>query len=371
MKKLKENGITLVALVITIIVLLILASINISILFGNHGLLKRAKIATNEYEKSAKNEQEQIGELIDIIDNPNGKSIITYYIDTDIIYKEEVAKKSDCLKPITFVPEKMGWKFVGWREDNVASGEVLTEKKANSNINLYAVFKEEITLSYNANGGNKAPESQKEYKYYNNGNTVNPSFTLSEAISKSSYTFRHWRLNGTSGTEYNARGSITLSTNATMYASWIANTVYLYNSGNENTSFTGGWLAYLESGSGNATYTTTKQSSNLYISTVCNLTQAKRTAGFKTSKVVDLKGYNKLYVKLRFITNNNAAYYIKSLNTNKVYYMHGNTSAQDITTTNSFNISGNTGLQLAITLYSSFTKDTTGYLYIYQVWATV
>ena len=231
MKKLKENGITLVALVITIIVLLILASINISILFGNHGLLKRAKIATNEYEKSAKNEQEQIGELIDIIDNPNGKSIITYYIDTDIIYKEEVAKKSDCLKPITFVPEKMGWKFVGWREDNVASGEVLTEKKANSNINLYAVFKEEITLSYNANGGNKAPESQKEYKYYNNGNIKNPSFILSEAITRNDYEFQKWKLGSIDGKSYNAEETIEISSNTTMYAEWkniYTETTYTY-----------------------------------------------------------------------------------------------------------------------------------------------
>ena len=42
----KENGVTLVALVITIIVLLILAGVTISMVLGNDGILKQASDAT-------------------------------------------------------------------------------------------------------------------------------------------------------------------------------------------------------------------------------------------------------------------------------------------------------------------------------------
>ena len=377
MKKLeetKEQGITLVALVVTIIIMLILSAITINIFLGDKGIFERTIKSKNEYEKAVKNEQKEliklINEMEDLVDEEK-KFIISYNIDIGENYKEVAKQSQNCLEPSSFTPKKEGWEFIGWREDSESSEEILTEKILEDNIELYAVFRQTITLSYNANGGSRTPETQTGYRYYNNGNVANPSFILATAIARSGYTFQNWRLNSASGTAYNAKGSITLSSSATMYAKWIANTVYLYNSGNENTSLTGGWSAYLESGSGSATYTTTKNSSNLYISTVCNAYQAKRTAGFKTAKVVDLTGYNKLHVKLRFVTNNNAAYYIKSLNTNKVYYMHGNTSAQDITTTNTFNISGNTGLQIAITLYSSFTQETTGSLYIYQVWATV
>ena len=49
-KFLKEQGITLIALVITIIVLVILSGITISILFEKNGLVERAKNATEEYK---------------------------------------------------------------------------------------------------------------------------------------------------------------------------------------------------------------------------------------------------------------------------------------------------------------------------------
>ena len=48
MKKYKEKGITLIALVITIIVLLILAAVSISTLTGQNGILSRADEAVNE-----------------------------------------------------------------------------------------------------------------------------------------------------------------------------------------------------------------------------------------------------------------------------------------------------------------------------------
>lgn len=54
MKKRDNNntGITLIALVITIILLLILAGVTISLTLGDNGLFNTAKNATVEYEKA-------------------------------------------------------------------------------------------------------------------------------------------------------------------------------------------------------------------------------------------------------------------------------------------------------------------------------
>ena len=45
MKVKKEKGITLVALVVTIVVLLILAGVSLNLVIGNNGLIKKAQEA--------------------------------------------------------------------------------------------------------------------------------------------------------------------------------------------------------------------------------------------------------------------------------------------------------------------------------------
>ena len=55
-RKVKENGITLIALVITIIVLLILAAVSIATLTGENGILTRANEAKTETEEAKEDE---------------------------------------------------------------------------------------------------------------------------------------------------------------------------------------------------------------------------------------------------------------------------------------------------------------------------
>ena len=57
MKK-NQRGITLIALVVTIIVLLILAGVAITLSIGDNGIFKRAGQATNAWEEASKNEAE-------------------------------------------------------------------------------------------------------------------------------------------------------------------------------------------------------------------------------------------------------------------------------------------------------------------------
>lgn len=59
----KERGITLVALVVTIIVLLILAGVAISLTIGNRGLFQRAQNAANTWRNAETNEQHTMNEF--------------------------------------------------------------------------------------------------------------------------------------------------------------------------------------------------------------------------------------------------------------------------------------------------------------------
>ena len=56
----KQSGITLVALVVTIVVLLILAGITIMYTMGENSIFKKAQEAKNKTEDAIQNEQEYI-----------------------------------------------------------------------------------------------------------------------------------------------------------------------------------------------------------------------------------------------------------------------------------------------------------------------
>ena len=60
----KEKGITLIALVITIVVLLILSGITINMLLGENGIIRTAQEAKNTWESAVANEQEDLENLM-------------------------------------------------------------------------------------------------------------------------------------------------------------------------------------------------------------------------------------------------------------------------------------------------------------------
>ena len=91
MKKIKENiktnkksarrnysnqkGITLIALVVTIVVLLILAGVSVNAIFSENGIIKRAQDAQNKMDQAAENDQKGINELSNWLDSKiNGNS---------------------------------------------------------------------------------------------------------------------------------------------------------------------------------------------------------------------------------------------------------------------------------------------------------
>ena len=66
---LKESGITLIALVVTIVVLLILAGVSINALFGNGGIIEKAKDAQNRANNAQESDLNTLSDLDKLINN--------------------------------------------------------------------------------------------------------------------------------------------------------------------------------------------------------------------------------------------------------------------------------------------------------------
>ena len=56
----KEKGITLVALVVTIVILLILAGVSLSLVLGNQGLITKANEGRTNYTNASAEEQQTL-----------------------------------------------------------------------------------------------------------------------------------------------------------------------------------------------------------------------------------------------------------------------------------------------------------------------
>lgn len=65
----KEKGITLVALVVTIIILLILAGVTITIALSDNGLFQKSKKAVNTWKDAERNEVEVMNDVTGVVDN--------------------------------------------------------------------------------------------------------------------------------------------------------------------------------------------------------------------------------------------------------------------------------------------------------------
>ena len=70
----REKGITLIALVVTIVVLLILAGVSLSLVLGENGLINKAKEARDKYAEAAKNDEIALNEVSGWLENSIGGS---------------------------------------------------------------------------------------------------------------------------------------------------------------------------------------------------------------------------------------------------------------------------------------------------------
>lgn len=122
----------------------------------------------------------------------------------------------------TTVPTRSGYQFAGWNTSangsgtSYAAGAVYSE---NSNVTLYAQWKQVFTITYNANGGSGAPSDQSKVQ----GDTI----TLStNKPTKTGNTFTGWNTSsGGSGTSYAAGATYSADSSITLYAQWKPNVV--------------------------------------------------------------------------------------------------------------------------------------------------
>ena len=63
-----QKGITLVALVVTIIVLIILAGVSISLVLSDNGVVTKAKEGANTQVQATSNEQHLMNDVYDYVD---------------------------------------------------------------------------------------------------------------------------------------------------------------------------------------------------------------------------------------------------------------------------------------------------------------
>ena len=132
-----SQGITLIALVVTIVVLLILAGITINMLFSNGGIFKTAQDAANAWNEATVNEQESLDNIADQIENlVNGQTggetpeePVDITTVTEIVEKEEGQRAKDIYGNIVVVPK--GFKVVISEATTVPEGIVIEDANQN------------------------------------------------------------------------------------------------------------------------------------------------------------------------------------------------------------------------------------------------
>ena len=119
--KFKENkGITLIALVITIIVLLILAGVSIAMLTGENGILTQAQRAKTETEEAQKDEENVLGSYEQYIEGTTNGGTLTTVTGNETTN----TRLQDSLGNTVWVPA--GFKVVN-PGDNVEDGIVIED----------------------------------------------------------------------------------------------------------------------------------------------------------------------------------------------------------------------------------------------------
>lgn len=133
-----------------------------------------------------------------------------------------------------------GWTARGWSTSTAGNGGITYANGAaftrDSNITLYGMYQQTITLTYY--NGNSTASTTSGTRYYNpgSGNISNPTFTLTPA-SLSGWTFRGWATSSAAaaGIAYSSISNTALGANTTVYAAYSQTITLSYN-GNGATS---------------------------------------------------------------------------------------------------------------------------------------
>ena len=287
----KERGITLIALVITIILIVILAGVAISLVVGDKGIATKARMGANNYNKAKELEQAKLdllGTYTDYYTSGSGtyaEYLAQYYSNKDWVNSAQVIEedgqtkilietkegyemkvnvnnsrataevdessytkinydatikynanggegtmedqaarinRTATLKNNTFTKE--GYAFVGWSLSE--NGSVIAENKitpSNSETNVYAIWAESYTVSFNGNGGEGQMDSIQAIK----GNTITlPANTFTK---EGTEIFIGWKVGSTT---YTDKQQVTVNSNMEFVAQWAEGYIVTLDSNN-------------------------------------------------------------------------------------------------------------------------------------------
>ncbi len=167
---LKNKGITLIALVVTIIVLLILAGVSITAVFGENGIISGAQKAKEKTDETVQQEQEDVEELVNKLDEVRRESLpdtVKEAIQKGTIFTVNKQIKDATGKTMT-VPK--GFKVK--EEELIENGVVIADSEGNEFVWV--------------------PCTVDEYKKHEYNNTENDKGTYVEDTSESGETDAGW-----------------------------------------------------------------------------------------------------------------------------------------------------------------------------------
>ncbi len=150
--------------------------------------------------------------------------------------KERISKEAEDKSPSVDIlaPELKkleGWEIVGWdTESDGYEGEI----KPGSSLALeeslqeyYGIYKKSVTLTYDANGGDEAPEAKTRLRHANAHGEItykDPEIALASAPARPGYDFLGWSsTQDGSETLYGAGDMHTIREDITLYAAWEEN----------------------------------------------------------------------------------------------------------------------------------------------------
>ena len=176
---------------------------------------------------------------------------ITYHIDQDVEpYTEMINVGDSIMEPASFVVEKEGYEFVGWRADSAASGEVLPEDTvADEELDLYAVFAKPVTLTCVSYDNTEVTSANM---YYNNGVIENANIKIPVGSNYDSWVWKGWSdidvTDANASVTYNNEDIISLSENAIIYGLYNQGIIVTYYNNSKTESVAPGTRCYNASG---------------------------------------------------------------------------------------------------------------------------
>ena len=210
--KRERKGITLVALVVTVIVLLILAGVSINLVAGSNGILNRATKAVDVTNMAKIKEDIELKIAEMQMDYYSDNSLRNQYANVNEYIKAELEKGVELPNGAEISCDttgKLSYEGVEIGTLNQDGSVSIDGELSGSQI------VRKYTVSYNANGGQGGPSSAR----YADGETVTVNFT--NIPTQAGCTFLGWAKSADATTpEFTNSGSFTVSGNTILYAVW-------------------------------------------------------------------------------------------------------------------------------------------------------